>query len=125
MRIQSSDIAFESAHRREDRLEQRVEVRISRPPPAPRPDTVSLSERAIQAGAVDPSGAAESAEISDEALPPGLALVKRLLEYLFGQSIDVFEAGALRGPSEGADAAPVEAPPPAQPPSGAAVEATA
>ncbi|HKY89724.1 MAG TPA: hypothetical protein VJM11_01740 [Nevskiaceae bacterium] len=128
MRIQSSEIAFESAHRREDRLEQRVELRIARPPPAPRPDTVSLSERAIQAGAVEASDAGEAAPGSDDGLPPGLSLVKMLLEYLLGKSIDIFDAAKLHGDADAAEATPAEAPPPparAQPSPGAALEATA
>lgn len=130
MRIQSSDIAFESAHRREDRPQERVELKISRPPPAPRPDTVSLSERAIQAGVTEPSSTAPGSAVDDGGLPPGLSLVKMLLEYLLGKSIDIFDAGKLHDPADGAQAASAESPapppqPPAQPPPGAAVEATA
>src|SRR5689334_13302202 len=115
MRIQSSDIAFTSAHQREDRLTQHVTMRIERAAAAPRPDTVSISERAIQAGVPDAASAPESsaAGAKDDGLPPGLALVKMLLEYLLGKSIDVFQAGKLHDPSDATAAAtpPPEAPP--------------
>src|SRR5690606_28371912 len=112
-------------HHREDRMERTVEMRIDQAAVGPRPDTVSLSERAIQAG-VPPEAqlASEAAAIEDDALPPGLSLARMLIEYLLGRQVAVFDPGELRHPGD----VPVEAPPnassPRPPNAGTAVEVT-
>lgn len=85
MRIESSEIAFQSTHERRDLVSERVVMQL-RPMPAsaPRPDTQTLSERAIAASAT-PS------PISAEAMPPRLALIRQVLEDLFGMRIELYE----------------------------------
>ena len=100
MRIQSSELSLQAAHARRDARQERVELEVWRAPAAaPRPDTVSLSERAIASGAL-PSPAA----IDDDALPPQLALIRQVLEDLFGLQIEIYQPDA--DPQVASDEAP-------------------
>lgn len=86
MRIISSDIAFQSAHQRSDSLIERAEIETWRAPAsAPRPDTLSLSERAIAASATPPADCACSG------VTPKLGLIKQVLEDLLGLHIELYE----------------------------------
>lgn len=88
MRIQSSELSLQAAHARRDARQERVELQVWRAPAAaPRPDTVSLSERAIASGAL-PSPATTD---DDDALPPQLALIRQVLEDLFGIQIEIYQ----------------------------------
>ena len=86
MRIHSSDIAFQTAHQRTDSLIERAEIETWRAPAsAPRPDTVSLSERAMAAASTP------SADCGCGGVSPKLALVKQVLEDLLGLHIELYE----------------------------------
>lgn len=86
MRIQSSELSLQAAHARRDAQHERVEIEVWRPPSdAPRPDTLTLSERAIAAGAL-PS----PADAQGDGLPPRLALIRQVLEDLFGIEIQIY-----------------------------------
>lgn len=108
MRIQSSELSLQAAHARRDAQSERVEFEVWRAPDAaPRPDTLTLSERAISSGALP-----AAAEVDDEeALPPQLALIRQVLEDLLGIHIEIYQPDPV-------DPAPAEAsaPPPSRAP---------
>lgn len=119
MRIQSSELAFQAAHQRSDRAFERVSIETWRArDSAPRPDTVSLSERAIAASALPAPDSGSSA------VSPKLALVKLVLEDLLGFEIEVYDPA--RDPVDPAADAPAEPalqrPPRRAPTSGAGFE---
>lgn len=88
MRIQSGEVAFQSAHQRRDFASQMLELETWRAPArAPRPDTVSISERAIAATAMPD---VDGVNRSDDGLGPKLFLIKQVLEDLFGFEIKVY-----------------------------------
>lgn len=121
MRISSSEVAFQAAHQRTDRREERVELQVWRAPASgPRPDTLSLSERGLQAASLPSPGAAPESD----GLAPALSLVKQVLEDLLGLHIEVYQPQA---PASDAASVAVEAPPPPRraPTSGAGFELTA
>lgn len=89
MRVTSSELAFQTAHQRTDVREERVSIETWRAPSvAPRPDTVSLSQRAIQANAE--AGMTAHCEPGSSGLGPALGLIKQVLEELLGVSIRVY-----------------------------------
>lgn len=84
MRIAASSLQFDATHQRRDQAQDRVELRTwNSPDVAPRPDTLSLSERAIQASALP------SPLDTQAALSPTLAMIKQVIEDLFGVQIDL------------------------------------
>lgn len=86
MRILSSDIAFDSTHRQAERQDRSLELRrIATPAAAPRPDTVSLSERAVATAAAPEAGSA-----CCDGLSPVWSLVKQVLEDILGYAIEVY-----------------------------------
>lgn len=119
MRIQSSDVAFQSAHQRRDFASETVELETWRAPAsAPRPDTVTISERAIAASALP---AADGAERSEDGLAPKLFLIKQVLEDLFGFEIEVYQPDA-QDPAEAAPADAMRQPPRRAPTTGEGFE---
>lgn len=87
MLITSSEFAFQAQHERIDAREQRVEVETWRAPAAaPRPDTVSLSERAMQASAQT----SPTSGPGNNGIGGALGLIKQVLEDVFGMSIKVY-----------------------------------
>lgn len=115
MFITSSELAFQSRHERVDARERRVEVEVWRAPAAaPRPDTVSLSERAIHASA-QPSPASGP---GNNGLGGALGLIKQVLEDVLGMTIEIYRPEDYApGAERSADAAaadpaePMPAPP--------------
>lgn len=111
MRIQSSELSMQAAHARRDAQTERVQLQVWRAPAAaPRPDTLTLSERAIAAGALPAAAeldADPAATSGEDALPPKLALIRQVLEDLLGIQIEFYEPGVEEPASAGG-------PPPAQ-----------
>ena len=102
MRIQSSELSLQAAHARRDAQHERVEIQVWRPPSgAPRPDTPTLSERAIAAGAL-PS----PADVGADPLPAQLSLIRQVLEDLFGIEIRIYTPGGTPGAAAGAEPPP-------------------
>lgn len=118
MRIESSELAFQSTHQRRDAASERVEIETWRAPTAaPRPDTISLSERAITAAALPPPGQASE----DAGVTPSLALVKQVLEDLLGIRIEIYQPQDYAPQTVSAEAA-IQQPPRRAPTSGEGFE---
>lgn len=106
MRIQSSELSLQAAHTRRDAQAERVELEVWRAPAAaPRPDTLSLSERAIASGAL-PSAARidEPGGPGEDALSPQLSLIRQVLEDLLDIRIEIYGSD----PEAAADSPPPE-----------------
>lgn len=109
MFITSSEFAFQSRHERVDTRVQQVEVEVWRTPAAaPRPDTVSLSERAIHAsGQTSPTNGP-----GNHGLGGALGLIKQVLEDMLGMTIEIYQPGdeapGVGSPVDGSDAAAAE-----------------
>lgn len=113
MRIQSSELSLQASHARRDAQHERIEIEVWRAPAAaPRPDTLSLSERAIAAGAmpspaeIDGATGMEGGELS-----PQLSLIRQVLEDLLGVDIEVYGAPSRdASQTQGTSAEPTPAP---------------
>lgn len=92
MRIQSSDLTLQASHARLDARNERVELEVWQPPAAaPRPDTLSLSERAMAAGAMpSPADIEADADTADDGLSAQLSLIRQVLEGLLGIRIQIY-----------------------------------
>lgn len=87
MFITSSEFAFQSRHERVDTRAQHVEVEVWRAPAsAPRADTVSLSERSIQASAQTSPASGPG----NDGLGGALGLIKQVLEDMLGMHIEIY-----------------------------------
>jgi hypothetical protein len=126
MRIQSSELSLHASHARLDAQQERVELEVWRPAAAaPRPDTLSLSERALAAGAL-PSPVASTdnnaGAMSDAGLPATLSLIRQVLEDVLGIQIEIYQPDAGQGPATPTAEAPAPAPPARAPASGGGFE---
>lgn len=111
MRIAEAEVSFAAAHQAQARVERRLQITVVAPPPMLPEDTLSLSEPAVAA-------AAEADD--EEALPPQLALLKRLIEEILGHQIRL---GRRRAQSDAVThAAPATAATPASAASSTAVQ---
>lgn len=124
MRIESSELAFHATHQRRDAASERVELETWRAPAAaPRPDTLSLSERAIAASAL-PSPCVDDAQ-GDSGVSLQLSVVKQVLEDLLGIRITVYrpeDYAPDAQPETVSDAAAMQQPPRRAPTTGEGFE---
>ena len=119
MRIQSSELSLQASHARRDAQHERIEIEVWRAPQAaPRPDTLSLSERAMAAGALpSPADIDQTTGMDGGELSPQLSLIRQVLEDLLGVEIVVYGTSPDEtAPPQSPSSEPAPAPAPSRAP---------